>query len=286
MSKMSEAVGEAAQKTEQALAKDFSPGLHDFLKDTEHKTGQVAENAAKTESEHVRTLEELRGRMHDKETPVYRLRDDRVVERLTADGPRALTQEDRDRLGLQLDKKDRVRKRPKGDKSPYNLPDKGKDEERPLLDHSTQVPLGSTDLAEATQLARHEDKSYGNYSKDGFTLNNYAAVRYGKKGDADSFILVGRSRSPVHSERILGIPFKQAGTEGGLTELYTERAPCSTGVNCSAWMRHFLPSSVAVSHSVEYGASDASQKAGNAIMEHYVNRLWPKAPRKGYVGAG
>jgi hypothetical protein len=279
MGQLNEAFSEVAQKTEQAVAKDFTGAYQKILKETEEKTAQVAENAAKTEEGHVRTLEELRGRVGESETPVYRMRDDRVIERLSPEGPKALTQEDRDRLGLKLDSQDRVPKRPTGKKSPYNLPDKPKDEPRPRTE-STPVPLGSTDLAEATQLARHEDGSYGNYTKEkGFQSNNYAAVRYGKKGDPNGFILVGRSRNPVHSERILGIPFRQSGREGGLTELYTEREPCTTGPNCSAWMDHHLPSGVAVSHSVEYGTDPSSQAAGNAAMENYLNRLWPNAPR-------
>ncbi|MER5640725.1 nucleic acid/nucleotide deaminase domain-containing protein [Kitasatospora sp. NPDC002227] len=219
-------------------------------------------------------------------TPVYRVRDDGKVEKLTPHGPRELDAADRKRLApLKLNSNDEVMKAKPG---AHNLPKVKKGATRPTTD-STKVPLGGDELSRATQLARHEDKSYGNYAKrkgtgeDGkpaeydFTSNNYAAARHGEAGDKDGFILVGRSRNPnPHSERVLGIPLLESGSKGGLTELYTEREPCTSAPNCSAWMAHHFPSSVRVTHSVEYGNTPESRAAGNRTMEHYLNGLRPK----------
>ncbi|MFJ9180483.1 hypothetical protein [Streptomyces sp. NPDC102360] len=149
------------------------------------------------------------------------------VTRLGGDGKKqTLSDSDKKRLGiLQLNADNTTQPRPRGK---FGLPNRKKGEARPQKD-STQVALGGTDLSRATQLARHSDKSYGNYTKDKtsgdskFSSNNYAAVRYGKQGGEDEFILAGRSRSPVHSERVLGIPSIQSGATHKISELYTER---------------------------------------------------------------
>lgn len=119
-----------------------------------------------------------------------------------------------------------------GDTRKYPLP-----KER-VKKPSRQVPFGSTDLSQATQLARHantgkidrktkqpEQGDYGNKGKK-FTSRNYAAARYGEKGADDEFIVVGRSvyTTGMHSERQIGIPFLDAKRAEGMSELYTERA--------------------------------------------------------------
>ena len=50
------ALEDAAKKAEQGLAKDFATGYHDILKDTEEKTGQVADHAADNEAKTVEDL--------------------------------------------------------------------------------------------------------------------------------------------------------------------------------------------------------------------------------------
>ncbi len=142
---------------------------------------------------------------------------------------------------------------------------------------SEPVEAGSTDLSRATQMARHALGDYGN--------RNYAAFRI-KDGD-NEFILVGHSTDSRHSERVLGIPLIRGGTGGGVTEAYTERAPCRTyPYYCGEWLQRHLPEDVQVSHSFEYGENatgatpealkqqrEASQARGNDALNDYTNRL-------------
>ncbi|MFF4601940.1 nucleic acid/nucleotide deaminase domain-containing protein [Streptomyces sp. NPDC001339] len=210
--------------------------------------------------------------------PTYHVDDKGKVTRLTSAGHQDLTDQDRRRLtpiGLQGD--DHVGRRVAGN---YPLPPVEQRKKKP----SRQVPFGSTDLSQATQLARHANTGaggksgdYGRVTKGNFTSRNYAAARYGEPGAENEFILVGRSKWPgMHSERQVGIPFLDSGNSKGMTELYTEREPCTTGPgtrNCSAWMAEHLPAGVQVSHSVEYGDTDASRKKGNEQMENYLNGI-------------
>ncbi|MFC1400938.1 MULTISPECIES: nucleic acid/nucleotide deaminase domain-containing protein [Streptacidiphilus] len=270
---------DAATKVGKGLVKDFTDAYHGILKDTESGAGQVAKNAAEADAEHaakLAALEKAREDLHGKigDTPVYRLNDDLTVDRLTPHGAVPLTDEERAKLPLGLDEDGKVPKRPVGKDSPYNLPKIEEGETRPHVD-SAEIPVGSTDLAAATQLARHEAGDYGTYRGTKFTSKNYAAVRYGKPGDADGFILVGRSKYPTHSERALGIPFLQEKTAAGVTELYTERAPCTNSVNCSAWMSEYMDPNMKVSHSIEYGSTEASRTAGNEAMRKYLDGLVP-----------
>ncbi|WP_152626455.1 nucleic acid/nucleotide deaminase domain-containing protein [Streptacidiphilus carbonis] len=276
---MGQVLKNAAVKVGKGLTEDFTKAYHGILKDTEEKTGQVAKNVAETEAEHAAKLAALnkaRADLHGTigETPVYRLNDDLSVDRLTTQGPVRLTDEERAKLPLGLDGDDKVPQRPVGKDSPYNLPAIEEGEARPRV-HSDQVAPGSTDLAAATQLARHESGDYGTYRGKKFTSKNYAAVRYGEPGADGGFILVGRSKYPTHSERALGIPFLQQGTSKGVTELYTERAPCTNSVNCSAWMSEYMPSGMKVSHSFEYGSTEGSRTAGNEAMRNYLDGLVP-----------
>jgi hypothetical protein len=205
--------------------------------------------------------------------PVYHLDDKGKVTRLTSAGHQDLTDDDRTRLTSLNLQGDSV---PERRAAKYPLPAQGKRQSKP----SQQVAFGSTDLSQATQLARQSNKDYGRTSKGKFSSRNYAAGRYGKQGGDDEFIIVGRSKWPAsHSERQVGIPFLNAGTKDGLTELYTEREPCSTGKgaqNCSAWMSEYLPKDVRVSHTVEYGETPDSKQKGNDAMEKYLNGINPK----------
>ncbi|MEU9131664.1 nucleic acid/nucleotide deaminase domain-containing protein [Kitasatospora sp. NPDC048540] len=282
-------IKKSATKVTKAVGQDIGKAVSGAVKQVAHGSEKVAKNTAEAEEAHLKhlqsihvpksTLQSARNGMGS--TPVYRIRDDRVIERLTPNGPRALTADERKSLPLKLNGKDQVGKRPTGKKNPYNLKELPKGASRPKK-HSDQVDFDHDELSRATQLARHEDQSYGNYSKDkdsnkyNFSSNNYAAVRHGQEGDPGGFILVGRSRFPTHSERILGIPFLQAGDPNGITALYTEREPCTSRANCSAWMCDHLPGHVQVSHTVEYGFTDESQKRGNAQMEKHLRDLNPR----------
>ncbi|MCL8013381.1 nucleic acid/nucleotide deaminase domain-containing protein [Streptomyces sp. AS02] len=206
-------------------------------------------------------------------TPAYHLDDKGKVTRLTAAGHQDLTAEDRARLApLQL-QGDHVGERRAGN---YPLPAPGDRKKKP----SQQVAFGNSDLSQATQLARQANSDFGQVRKGNFSSRNYAAARYGERGSENEFIIVGRSKWPAaHSERQVGIPFLNTGNTKGMTELYTEREPCTTGKgakNCSAWMSEYLPDSVRVSHTVEYGDTPESKQKGNDEMERYLNGLNPK----------
>lgn len=209
-----------------------------------------------------------------RDIPVYHLDDKGKVTRITPQGHHDLTPDDRTRLTSLNLQGDSVPERKAGN---YPLPPKDKRGST----SSQQVAFGSTDLSQATKTARQANKDYGRTSKKkGFSSRNYAAGRYGKPGADDEFIIVGRSKWPAsHSERQVGIPFLNAGTKNGLTELYTEREPCSTGKgaqNCSAWMSEYLSKDVRVSHTVEYGETSDSKQKGNDAMEKYLNGMNPK----------
>ncbi|NEY31208.1 hypothetical protein GTU99_03130 [Streptomyces sp. PRKS01-65] len=204
---------------------------------------------------------------------VYHVDDQGKVTRLTSAGHQDLTAEDRARLApLQL-QGDSVGERRAGQ---YPLPEPADRKKKP----SEQVAFGSSDLSQATRMARDANNDYGQTRKGKFSSRNYAAARYGKEGSEEEFILVGRSKWPAaHSERQVGIPFLNADTTKGMTELYTEREPCTTGPgakNCSAWMSEYLPEGVKVSHTVEYGDTADSKQKGNDEMEQYLNSINPK----------
>lgn len=292
------ALEEALAKTGKAAGKDGVQAVETLLSDTEKGLTQSAKNHVEHEAEKEAELKAILGGAHtrdelrtklDSATPVYHIRPDGVVQRLTADGPKKLEQSDIDRLPLKLDSNHRIREPEAVDgEKPYPLPEKPKTGSRPKVP-SQQVPFDHDDLAEATQLARHEDKSYGSYRKNAdtgeydFKANNYAAARYGHEGDENGFIIVGRSQfRGLHSEPTLGIPFLEGGSAHGLTALYTEREPCSTGPNCSAWMHEHLPDHVQVRHTVEYGDTRESRALGNRQMEDHLNALRVPKPHSRY----
>ncbi|GGZ39308.1 nucleic acid/nucleotide deaminase domain-containing protein [Streptomyces poonensis] len=207
---------------------------------------------------------------------VYHVDDHGKVTRLTAAGHQDLTAADRARLApLRLQADDTVGERRAGK---YPLPEPADRKSKP----SQQVAFGSTDLSLATRMAREANDDYGQTRNGKFSSRNYAAARYGEPGANDEFVLVGRSKWPAsHSERQLGIPFLNAGTVHGMTELYTEREPCTTGPgakNCSAWISEYLPDDVRVSHTVEYGDTAESKQKGNEEMERYLNKINPRKP--------
>jgi hypothetical protein len=216
------------------------------------------------------------GNKHRGEAPTYHVGDDGKVTRLDSAGHQPLNDEDRTRLKpLGLESDDKVGRRNAGD---YPLPEERKKKA------STPVPFGSTDLSRATEMARHANPGprktkgdYGQTRKGVFSSRNYAAARYGERGSEEEFILVGRSKWPSsHSERQVGIPFLDAGTSKGMSELYTEREPCTKGPgtkDCSAWMSEHLPDDLKVSHTVEYGETDESKEKGNNEMQKYLDGI-------------
>ncbi|WP_329144045.1 hypothetical protein OIU91_07605 [Streptomyces sp. NBC_01456] len=260
--KVIEGLETGVKRTAKHLDDDMSRGVKQMKKNHHENDAGIAT--------------ELQG-IHKKSSggpaPTYFVDDKGKATRLTDQGHRDLTDEDRKRLsplGLQDDSV------PKRQASKYPLPDKADRKKKP----SQQVGFGSTDLSRATRTARDAESDYGRKKKDKFTSRNYAATRHGERGADDEFVLVGRSKWPgAHSERQVGIPFLDAGTTHGMRELYTEREPCTSGkgsVDCSAWMSKHLPDGVQVSHSVEYGETEDSKKRGNDQMKQYLDGIKPK----------
>ncbi|MGW2697800.1 nucleic acid/nucleotide deaminase domain-containing protein [Streptomyces sp. NPDC001296] len=264
------ALEHAAEKTGKAIGEDAGKAVKDLYHDTGKRLKRVADNHLETDAKHAAELERIAKRPRTEETPVYHMADDGSIRRLNPDRSHSdLTDADRAKLGLDSTS---IGRPVKGEQN-AKLKNKseGRTDPRPKAS-SQQVPLGSTDLSQATQLARHADRSYGTHNKDGeFTSNNYAAARVRSADGSGDFILVARSNGRRHSERMIGTPFLREGEPARIRHLYTEREPCSTGANCSSWMAERFPGTE-VSHSVEYG-DKASRERGNAIMESYLDQL-------------
>jgi hypothetical protein len=252
-----EGIGRGVKRSADHLGESMTDGLRKMAKNHRDNDDDVATKLQGISKQHV-----------------YHVDDQGKVTRLTSSGHQDLTDKDRERLTpLNLQSDDNVGRRVAAD---YRLPDAA-DRKRKS---SEQVAFGSTDLSQATRMARDANKDYGQTRKGKFSSRNYAAARYGEPGAKNEFILVGRSKWPSsHSERQVGIPFLNNGTEKGMTELYTEREPCTTGPgakDCSAWISEHLPDGVKVSHTVEYGHTTESKQKGNDEMERYLNGINPK----------
>jgi hypothetical protein len=289
------ALEHGAQKLGKTLGEDAGNAVKDLYQSTGKNLEKVAENTVEADTKHAAEFhrihrrepsrDELREQLGDK--PVYLLGDKGKIQRLTPKGPADLTDADRELLGVPLKlngaNKDTVPRRPRNPDNPYAWGESTPEEKaaRPRKT-STEVPFYEDDLSRATALARHEQGSYGNYTphkqtgEPVFSSNNYAAVRvrYDHEGGEREFIMVGRSNNPIHSEKVLGIPFLENGTGDHVKDLYTERAPCSNSSDCSAWVQEWMPHAN-VTHSVEYGPSPESVERGNREIEDRLNRMYP-----------
>nr|WP_239157858.1 nucleic acid/nucleotide deaminase domain-containing protein [Streptomyces sp. SID13726] len=257
-----EGVGRGVKRTAEHLGDSMVGGVR-----------KMAKNHKDNDDDTALSLAQLQKKGTGKDTPIYLMGDDGTLKRLGSDGGHSpLTDKDRDRIGLGFVDGDSVG-RPQAGETKLKL--QGKQRPRPLSD-SEQVDLGSTELSRAVQLARHSDGSYGNHKKtengDKFESNNYASARFDHKGEGKGFIVVSRSSGFRHSERMLGFPVVRDDVGDRMKELYTERAPCTSPPNCSAWMKERL-SHVDVTHSVDYGSTKDSRAAGNADMMDYLDRL-------------
>ncbi|MGV9565205.1 nucleic acid/nucleotide deaminase domain-containing protein [Streptomyces sp. NPDC003480] len=245
--KITAALEDGAQKLGKALGEDAGKTIKALYHDTHARLKKVSHNYLEADAKHAAEIQKIaKG-----ETPVYHMTDDGSIRRLHPDGSHSvLAAEDKDRLGLD---EANIGRPKRGEQNARLKTDKeGKELPRPQVS-SQQVTAGSTDLSVATQLARHADQSYGGLDRKGeFQSNNYAAARVAGANGKNDFILVARSNGYRHSERMIGTPFLRQGDEGRITHLYTERAPCDTGVNCSAWMAERLPDT-AVTHSFGSG---------------------------------
>ncbi|MCK1797043.1 hypothetical protein MTQ01_13655 [Streptomyces sp. XM4193] len=207
------------------------------------------------------------GKRTDNGTPMYLMGDDGSIRRLRPDGSTSdLTPDDKARIGLSPENIGRPRPGEKGARLSEGTPGN-----RPGV-QSTEVPFGSTDLSRATQLARHSQESYGN-NKEGkdFRSNNYAASRITGAGDSSDFIFVTRSNGYRHSERMV-MPFIREDQADRVTAMYSEREPCTTGAQCSAWIKEKFPHAD-ITHSVEYGASGESRQRSKEVMQDYLSTL-------------
>ncbi|MFD6343126.1 nucleic acid/nucleotide deaminase domain-containing protein [Streptomyces roseolus] len=120
------------------------------------------------------------------------------------------------------------------------------------------------DLGQATQLAR--------YARNDYSENNYAAGRYIDPDGRGESILVGYSKTSLHSERSIGYPLLHNGKQAGLTHVFSERAPCQKRPRCEAWLDKHFPNVGTVDYANEYDQSVARHKRD---IEHqqYMKQL-------------
>ncbi|RKE20221.1 nucleic acid/nucleotide deaminase domain-containing protein [Streptomyces sp. TLI_171] len=123
--------------------------------------------------------------------------------------------------------------------------------------HSRKVRSGGSELARATERARHAQRDYGTpVSKStpaSRARSNYAALHY-QDGERN-FILVSRSDflMGAHSEQRIAAPILEHMQGPNIRALYTERAPCDAPrSNCGAWLHKTFPHLTDVSHSFDY----------------------------------
>lgn len=273
------ALEHAGGKLLKALGQDTGKAVSGLYKDTGKRVHTVVDHHVKTDTKIGTDFEKLELHRPVGDTPIYHVADDGTITRLQHNPDETdpakryrhlpLTQDDNLRLGL--DPAHRGRPVEGEQLAKLKDDDEGRTRPRPTT-ASTEVPLGSTELARATQIARHADNSYGTHNSNGtFTSNNYAAARITGANNRGDFILVGRSNGFRHSERMIGTPFLRQGDESRIRELYSERQPCGIPPNCSSWMAERLPH-VEVTHSVEFG-DKPSRLRGNAAMEKYLGLL-------------
>lgn len=281
---VTKALEDLAGKTVTVLGKRAGKAVEDLYHDTGKRLKQDADAHVENDRKIATDLKNI-GRRDDP-TPVYHIDDDGEMTRLhhnpDADDPEhrytheKLTPEDKQRIGLKPDSHGGTRKAER--KSLLKNDGEGVVKPRPRIP-SSEVSFGGSDLARATQLARHADNSYGGVRKEKFMSNNYAAARVTNADGKGDFIIVGRShradgmgRQTAHSERMIGTPFLRQNDGARIRQMYSEREPCPVPPNCSSWLAERLPH-VEVFRSVAYGVTTASRGAGNAAMEQYLNAL-------------
>lgn len=215
----------------------------------------------------------LRPKPQGGRTPVYHVGDDGTIRRLNDDRTKTdLDGADRSRLGIANQHLGQPRP---GEAQALLNPRPGHNAPPRPQTQSTRVGHNNP-LARATNLARHSDNSYGSArARRGLSAaNNYAAARVNGADGSGDFILVGRSNRIhgfTHSERMVGIPFLRQNQAGRISDLYTERAPCTDGVNCSAWLAERFPNTLRVSHSFDGGGAQ-TQTMGQYLTQLRASR--------------
>ncbi|MFI7387363.1 nucleic acid/nucleotide deaminase domain-containing protein [Streptomyces sp. NPDC049813] len=152
---------------------------------------------------------------------------------------------------------------------------------------STKVAPGSTELARATQLGRHANRSE---RRDSYVPGgNYASALH-DDGKGNRFILVGAS-GEAHSERSIGHPLIKKGHEGNVGELYTEREPCQKNPKCDKYLAREFRDDLEVTHSQKYdqhekdaNGEDLSKYKKDREHRAYVKWLHDEWDRKGHSG--
>ncbi|MYQ46650.1 hypothetical protein GTW40_16570 [Streptomyces sp. SID4985] len=201
------------------------------------------------------------------ETPMFLLDSDGTVQRLMPDGTtRALDPHDTSGIHSVLNGGEAWHPWHSTDKKGYGVKDGGA--EAPRVS-SKKIPPGSTELARATQIARHYNAHERPeiYKRGGA---NYASVLFDDEKDR-RFILVGTS-DPVHSERMLGYPILKSEEKHNVRSLYTEREPCQeANMYCDQWLaQHFNPE-LDVTHSAKYD-QDEARPDGTELTKYKQDR--------------
>lgn len=113
---VTKALEDSAEKLDKTLVDDAGKAVSGLYGKTHEGLTTTLENHAKNEAEREAELKAIKDAAKTKEalredlgpTPVYRIRDDGTVEKLTKTGPKKLEQEDLDRLPLKLDSEHKV----------------------------------------------------------------------------------------------------------------------------------------------------------------------------------
>ncbi|MFE5729945.1 nucleic acid/nucleotide deaminase domain-containing protein [Streptomyces sp. NPDC056528] len=195
-----------------------------------------------------------------KDVRTYLLDADGTVRRLEANGDlKNLDATDKDRLDGILNDGKVWRPSTRADREEHSVGDT----------HTGKVKTDKVDpytdkLGHATQLAR--------YARNDYTENNYAAGRYVDPDGKGESILVGYSKTSLHSERSIGYPLLRNGKQQGLTKVFSERAPCQKRPRCEAWLNKHFPKVGIVDYANEY---DQSVSRNKRDIEHqdYMKEL-------------
>ncbi|MFF3172910.1 nucleic acid/nucleotide deaminase domain-containing protein [Streptomyces sp. NPDC057900] len=260
-------------KAEDAIEKKADETVHVL----EEHGGKISDSKKGHEKNDQKTKKDIEGCQVD-DTPMFLLNADGTVEKLNPDGTTVAVKKD-DNSGI-LDlmtepgkngEAGRVWRPRKGEKGPSYPVSPKKDQAKVT---STKIPSGSTDLSQATQIARYHNSDWGG--------GNYAAGRY-VDSSGKQMILVTNSEGP-HSERTLGYPILKAGKQDNLKALYTEREPCQGAPSwCDKWTAKYFKPDLEVTHTAKYLNSDIP-KIRDAEHEAYRSQLQKDQKAHGVSG--
>ncbi len=143
---------------------------------------------------------------------------------------------------------------------------------------STRVPYGDFDLSKKALDFRRTYKDPKTGKVGYWGTSNVAVFEYKNlNGKLETFAV--KSKPFVeHSEPLGLLELEKRGISPNSVErVYTERQPCSTNSkSCDTLLASELPGKP-VFHSFEYGADEASQKAGNSALEKALRKFQKEA---------